>query len=66
MSLISQALPALDGGCAHGAFGRAGFPLSFTGLLTCAQLPPLRLVARWSRPTNKGRKNVQDLSLIHI
>ena len=47
MSLISQALPALDGGCAHGAFGRAGFPLSFTGLLTCAQLPPFRLVARW-------------------
>ncbi|SFY22693.1 hypothetical protein SAMN03159309_04688 [Pseudomonas sp. NFACC36] len=31
--------PALDGGCAHGAFGRAGFG-DFTGLLTCAQLPP--------------------------
>lgn len=25
MSLISRALPELDGGCAHGAFGRAGF-----------------------------------------
>ena len=32
-------LPALDGGCARGAFGRAGFG-DFTGLLTCAQLPP--------------------------
>ncbi|MCP1453376.1 hypothetical protein J3D49_000930 [Pseudomonas kilonensis] len=32
-------LPALDGGCAQGACGRAGFG-DFTGLLTCAQLPP--------------------------
>ena len=32
-------IPALDGGCAQGALGRAGFANS-TGLLTCAQLPP--------------------------
>ncbi len=29
----------LDGGCAQGAFGCAGFVWD-TGLLTCAQLPP--------------------------
>ncbi len=37
-------MPALDGGCAQGAFGRAGFA-SFPGLLTCVQLPPSRLAA---------------------
>jgi hypothetical protein len=29
----------LDGGCAQGVFGRAGF-LHFPGLLTCVQPPP--------------------------
>jgi hypothetical protein len=48
-SLISQALPVLDGGCAHGTFGCAGFDV-ITGLLTCAQPPPFRLVARGLRP----------------
>jgi hypothetical protein len=36
---------APNGGCAHGALGCAGFGLG-SGLLTCAQLPPIRLVAR--------------------
>jgi hypothetical protein len=49
MSLISQALPVLDGGCAHGTLGCAGFDV-ITGLLTCAQPPPFRLVARGLRP----------------
>jgi hypothetical protein len=48
-SLISQALPVLDGGCAHGTLGCAGFDV-ITGLLTCAQPPPFRLVARGLRP----------------
>ena len=41
MSLISRALPALDGGCAHGAFGRAGLLCIFhrsTNLRTAATL----------------------------
>jgi hypothetical protein len=40
MSLISRALPALDGGCAHGALGRAGFPFPHrsTNLRTAASL----------------------------
>ena len=42
-------MPALDGSCAQGAFGRAGFA-SFPGLLTCAQLPPSRLAARGRHP----------------
>jgi hypothetical protein len=41
MSTIQSGLsiPALDGGCAQGALGRAGIANS-TGLLTCAQPPP--------------------------
>ncbi len=40
MSIICQtSLSVLDGGCAQGVFGRAGF-CSFPGLLTCVQLPP--------------------------
>ncbi|CAI8863550.1 hypothetical protein EMIT0194MI4_20646 [Pseudomonas sp. IT-194MI4] len=31
--------PVLNGGCAQGALGRAGFA-NFPGRLTCAQLPP--------------------------
>jgi hypothetical protein len=45
-------MPALDGGCAQGAFGRAGFA-SFPGLLTCVQLPPSRLAAGGLAP-NEG------------
>ncbi len=45
-ALSVRYLPVLDGGCVHGALGRAGFGV-ITGLLTCAQPPPFRLVARW-------------------
>jgi len=34
-----MSIPALDGSCAQGVFGRTGFASS--GLLTCVQLPPL-------------------------
>ena len=51
MSLISQASPALDGGCAHGAFGRAGIRYLYrsTNLRTAASF---RLVAKWLRHTH--------------
>jgi len=42
-------IACFDGGCAHGTLGCAGFDV-ITGLLTCAQPPPFRLVARGSRP----------------
>ena len=45
-------MPALDGGCAQGALGRAGFA-SFPGLLTCVQLPPSRSAAGGLAP-NEG------------
>ncbi len=47
-------MPAFDGGCAQGAFGRAGFA-SFPGLLTCAQLPPSRLAARGLAPNQRSK-----------
>ena len=47
-------MPVFDGGCAQGAFGRAGFA-SFPGLLTCAQLPPSRLAARGLAPNQRSK-----------
>jgi hypothetical protein len=47
-------MPALDGGCAQGAFGRAGFA-SFPGLLTCVQLPPSRLAAGGLAPNQRSQ-----------